>query len=261
MDIPPAGQNGGSSNGNGSNPACLRPRVPRPWSPDSAFRARPRNSTTICSVRTPARWGRSSSGRGQVWGPAGDKGKARARLPPDPDRPSARHFRPELGSAKPFRSPFRRSGESPVGCWFVSTTSRTEPVRLVRACASPAVAAGAPALDESRDGVGPRRRIGIEGDRPDDVVEVVGDDDRPIGEPGAADAPAAEHLLEVLLVGAVIGDRGRRVLELVAGQDADDAVAGGDDPLLAEPLGPGHARGAGGLAAEAARRRPGPWRP
>ena len=70
-------------------------------------------------------------------------------------------------------------------------------------------------------------RLGIEGDRPDDVVEVVGDDDRAVGEPGAADAAAAQHLLEVVLVGAVVGDGRGRVLELVAGQDADDAVATG----------------------------------
>ena len=34
----------------------------------------------------------------------------------------------------------------------------------------------------------PRSGFGVEGDRPDDVVEVVGDDDRAVGEPGAADA-------------------------------------------------------------------------
>ena len=39
-------------------------------------------------------------------------------------------------------------------------------------------------------------------------------------------------LVELLLVGGVVGDGGGRVFELVAGEDADDAVARGDDPLL-----------------------------
>ena len=60
---------------------------------------------------------------------------------------------------------------------------------------------------------------------PDDVVEVVGDDDRPIREAGPMHAAAAQNLLEVLLVGAVIGHGCRRILELVSGQNADHAIA------------------------------------
>ena len=104
----------------------------------------------------------------------------------------------------------------------------------------------------------PAVRLGfrVQGDRPDDVVEVVGDDDRPVGETRSPDAPAAQHLVELSLVGAVIGDGGRRVLELVAGQDADDAVRRGDHALLAQPPGPGHAGRAGRLAAQSARSHP-----
>src|SRR5688500_13006755 len=71
------------------------------------------------------------------------------------------------------------------------------------------------------------------------------------------DASAAQDLLEVLLVGAGLGDRRRRILKLVAVEDADDPVGRGDDPLLAEPLRSRHARGAGGLAAETSRADPG----
>ena len=49
----------------------------------------------------------------------------------------------------------------------------------------------------------------------------------------------------------VVGDRRGRVLELVAGEDADDALARGDDAFLAEQLRAGDAGGAGRFAAEA----------
>ena len=74
----------------------------------------------------------------------------------------------------------------------------------------------------------------------------------PIGESRPADAARSQHLVELILVGAVVGDRGRRVLELVAGQDAHDPVRRGDHALFAQPLGTGDAGGAGGLAAQPA---------
>ena len=56
--------------------------------------------------------------------------------------------------------------------------------------------------------------------------QVVGHGDGAIGERGPADAPAAEHLVEMLLVGGVVGHVAVGVLELVAGEDADDALVG-----------------------------------
>ena len=61
--------------------------------------------------------------------------------------------------------------------------------------------------------------------RLDDLVEIVVDRHGAVGEGGPAHAAAAQHLVELLLVGRVIGDRGRGVLELMAGEDADDALA------------------------------------
>ena len=106
-----------------------------------------------------------------------------------------------------------------------------------------------------------RCRLGVEADGADDVVEVIRHDDRAVGEAGAADAPAAEDAVELVLIGRVVGDGGRRVLQLVAGEDADDAIARGDDPLVAElparrrrwPRRPARTPGR--------RRRRGPWRP
>ena len=65
-------------------------------------------------------------------------------------------------------------------------------------------------------------------------------------------APAAEHLVELLLVGRVIGNGRGRIFELMAGQDADHALVAADDPLIAEEPCAGHARGAGRFAAETA---------
>src|SRR3954466_2510277 len=96
------------------------------------------------------------------------------------------------------------------------------------------------------------RLLAVELDRFDDFAEIVGDGDGAVREAGAADAAAAEDFVELVLVGGVIGDGGGGVFELVAGEDADDALVGADDALIAEEAGTGDAGGAGRLAAEAA---------
>src|SRR5437588_2872712 len=93
---------------------------------------------------------------------------------------------------------------------------------------------------------------GIHLDRLDDLVQVVGNLHGAVGVRRPAHAALAEYLLEILLIGAVIGDGGSRVLELVTCQDANDAVATFDDPLLAQSFGAGHAGGRSGLATETA---------
>ncbi len=79
----------------------------------------------------------------------------------------------------------------------------------------------------------------------------------PVGETRSPDAPAAQNLVELSLIGTVVGDSGRRVLELVAGQDTDDAVRRGDHALLTQPLGTGNAGRAGRLAPHSPRADPG----
>ena len=74
------------------------------------------------------------------------------------------------------------------------------------------------------------------------------------------DAAAAEHLIELLLVRRMVGDGGRGVLELMAGEDADHPLVAADHPFGHQLPGAGHAGGAGRLAAQARLRRPGPWR-
>ena len=82
------------------------------------------------------------------------------------------------------------------------------------------------------------RRLTVQSDRLDDFVEIVGHGHGAIGEGGPADAAAAEHLVELLLVGRVVGDRGGRVLELMAGQDADDALVGPITPSATSSFAP-----------------------
>src|SRR5439155_8092172 len=96
--------------------------------------------------------------------------------------------------------------------------------------------------------------LAIELDRLDDLAQVIRHSDSPVGEAGAADAAAAEDFVELLLVGGVIGDSRGRVFELMAGEDADDALVGADHALIAEQPGASDAGGAGRLAAEAAGR-------
>src|SRR5258707_678341 len=68
----------------------------------------------------------------------------------------------------------------------------------------------------------------------------------------APGSPAfAQDAVELLLVGRVVGDRCRGVLQLMTGEYAGHAVTRGDDALLAEQLGAGDAGGAGWFAAEA----------
>ena len=96
-----------------------------------------------------------------------------------------------------------------------------------------------------------------------DRLELIFDDDGAVGGGGLGDSGFAKHGgVGVVLGGCgggetrgidgVVRDGGGRVFELVAGEDADDSVAGGDHPLLTEQFGSGDAGGAGGFAAEAA---------
>ena len=93
-----------------------------------------------------------------------------------------------------------------------------------------------------------------------DRLELVFDDDGAVGGGGLGDSGFAEHRgVGVVLGGCgggetagidgVVRDGGGRVFELVAGEDADDSVAGGDHPLLAEQFG---SDDAGGFATETA---------
>ena len=109
--------------------------------------------------------------------------------------------------------------------------------------------------DSTATGDGSVRRV--EGDRADDVVQIVGHHDWAIGETRPEHASRSQHLIELSLVGAVVGDRGRGVLELMPGQDAHHAVRRGDHALFPQPLGSGDAGGAGGLAAQPSGPHPG----
>src|SRR5437764_8144925 len=70
----------------------------------------------------------------------------------------------------------------------------------------------------------------------DDRVEVIGHLHGSVGVSRSAHAALPEHLLEGLRVGAVIGDRRRRVLQLMAGEHTRDRIARGDDALLTQSL-------------------------
>src|SRR5262249_45506400 len=65
------------------------------------------------------------------------------------------------------------------------------------------------------------------------------------------DAPAAKDTVELVLVGRVVGDGGRRVLQLVAGEDAHDSLARLNNAFFAKQLGAGDAGRAGRFAAQA----------
>ena len=80
----------------------------------------------------------------------------------------------------------------------------------------------------------------VEMDCPNDFVEVVRHGDGPIGESRPAYTPAAEHLVELILIGRVVGDRGGGVLELVARQNANDPLIGCDGSFVDEVFCPGH---------------------
>src|SRR5688572_30116641 len=69
-----------------------------------------------------------------------------------------------------------------------------------------------------------RNRSTIQPDRLDDLVEIVRHGDGPVGEGSGADAATAEHLVELLLVGRVVGDRRRWIFQLVASEDAHHAL-------------------------------------
>jgi len=95
-------------------------------------------------------------------------------------------------------------------------------------------------------------RLTIKLDRLHDLAQVVRHNDGAVGEAGAADAAAAKDFVELLLVGRVISDGGRGVLELVAREDADDAFIRADHALIAQQPSAGDAGSAGRLAAKAA---------
>src|SRR5437868_8580481 len=77
---------------------------------------------------------------------------------------------------------------------------------------------------------GHRSRIQL--DRLDDLFEVVADLYGAVGERGPLDAALAEDFVKGLLVGAVVRHRRGRVFELVAGENANDALARGNDFFL-----------------------------
>ena len=89
--------------------------------------------------------------------------------------------------------------------------------------------------------------------RLDDLVEIVGHLRGAVGVGGAADAAGAEDFLEGFLIRGVIGHGGGRILQGVAGEDADDAVVGDDDAFLPQLACAGDAGGGGGFAAQTAR--------
>ena len=64
----------------------------------------------------------------------------------------------------------------------------------------------------------------------DDLVQIVGNGDGPIGERCPFHAASAEDFVEFLLVGRVVGNRGVRVLQQVARQNTHDAIIVADDP-------------------------------
>src|SRR5580765_390924 len=97
----------------------------------------------------------------------------------------------------------------------------------------------------------PRAASRVELDGADDLVEVVADLDGAVGEAGAAHAALAQHLVERLRVRAMVCDRGRRVFQLVTGQDTHHALAWFDGALLPKSFQSGDARGRGGFATQA----------
>ena len=74
----------------------------------------------------------------------------------------------------------------------------------------------------------------VELDRLNDCVDFVGDSDGSIGKGGSGNTAASENFVELFLVGGVISNGSSRVFELMAGQNANDAVVHADDSLLAK---------------------------
>src|SRR5262249_59679848 len=68
----------------------------------------------------------------------------------------------------------------------------------------------------------------------------------------APDATLTQYFVKGLLIRTVISDGRGRVLELVSGQDADNAFTGCNHALLLEPAGPSHAGSGRGFTTEAA---------
>src|SRR4029077_10404261 len=99
----------------------------------------------------------------------------------------------------------------------------------------------------------PARPLAIKLDGFDDFTQIVRHSDRTIREAGAANAAAAEHFVELFLICRVIGDGCGWVFELMAGQNANDALIRADDALITEQPSTGDARGTRRFAAESAR--------
>src|SRR5262249_16848259 len=89
--------------------------------------------------------------------------------------------------------------------------------------------------------------------RPNNLLHVVAHLHGAVAERAAADVAVGENLVEGLGIGAVVGDCRGGILELMASEDTDDAVAWGDHAFAAKGAGAGHAGRRCRLAAEAAR--------
>ena len=90
----------------------------------------------------------------------------------------------------------------------------------------------------------------IQLNRADDFFEIVLDLNSAVGKLGAGDAAAAEYVIEFVLIVRMVRDGGRRVFQLVASEDAHDALVWRDDAFLTQHLGAGDTGRAGGLAAQ-----------
>src|SRR5262249_43550067 len=96
------------------------------------------------------------------------------------------------------------------------------------------------------------RMSGIDLDRLDDFVQIVGHLHGAVGVSGAADAALAQHFFKRVLIGAVVSDRRRRIFQLMARKYANDALVGADDALMSQLAAAGDARRRSGLTTQAA---------
>lgn len=96
------------------------------------------------------------------------------------------------------------------------------------------------------------RRLRVQLDRFDDVVQFIWDGDRFVREGGFADTATAQGFVKQVLVGGVVGDGRRGVFQFVAGQHTDDSIARSDDTFAAQDFCPRDAGRRSWLAAEPA---------
>ena len=85
----------------------------------------------------------------------------------------------------------------------------------------------------------------------DDGIHIIFDDNRSVGKSGGADAVRRVGFGQLGVGLGVVSDGRGRILEQVAGEDADDALGGVDQAALDQFARAGDAGGAGGFAAEA----------